>query len=128
MDTRYSEDHYWVRRRPNTDVVTVGLSVFAQQELGEVTFLQLPEIGARVERDQPVCAIESLKSASEIYAPVSGIIESINEDLGDAAGLALLNSDPLGGGWLFSMHMEEPTEFDALLDPEEYSRRTASGE
>ena len=123
MELRYSLDHHWVRRDSETRI-TVGLSDFAQREMGEVAYLELPEVGTRVAAGAAVSAIESLKSAGELYAPVGGTIVARNEELARGGG-RLINSDPLGAGWLFVMEMDDPGEFDTLLSASEYARRTA---
>ena len=123
MELRYSLDHHWVRRDSERRI-TVGLSDFAQREMGEVAYLELPEVGTRVAAGAAVSAIESLKSAGELYAPVGGTIVARNEELAGGGG-RLINSDPLGAGWLFVMEMDDPGEFDTLLSASEYARRTA---
>ena len=123
MELRYSLDHHWVRRDSETRI-TVGLSDFAQREMGEVAYLELPEVGTRVAAGAAVSAIESLKSAGELYAPVGGTIVARNEELARGGG-RLINSDPLGAGWLFVMEMDDPGEFETLLSASEYARRTA---
>lgn len=124
MDLRYSRDHHWVRRdAPGR--VTVGLSDFAQRELGEIAYLELPRVGAQVAAGSAVCAVESLKSAGELYAPVSGTVAACNEQLTAAGGWTLINRDPLGAGWIFAIEMQDPQEFDQLLTAQEYARLTA---
>ncbi|MDE0227720.1 MAG: glycine cleavage system protein GcvH [Spirochaetaceae bacterium] len=123
MELRYSVDHHWVRR-DSEERITVGLSDFAQREMGEVAYLELPEVGTRVAAGAAVSAIESLKSAGELYAPVAGTIVARNEALA-RGGARLINSDPLGAGWLFVMEMDDPGEFETLLSASEYARRTA---
>ncbi len=123
MELRYSLDHHWVRR-DSAERITVGLSDFAQREMGEVAYLELPEVGTRVAAGAAVSAIESLKSAGELYAPVGGMIVARNEELA-RGGARLINSDPLGAGWLFVMEMDDPGEFESLLSASEYARRTA---
>ena len=122
MELRYSLDHHWVRR-DSKERVTVGLSDFAQREMGEVAYLELPEVGTRVAAGAAVSAIESLKSAGELYAPVGGTIVARNEQLARGGG-RLINSDPLGAGWLFVMEMDDPGEFETLLSASDYELRT----
>ena len=125
MELRYSHDHHWVRRdAPGR--VTVGLSDFAQRELGEIAYLELPRIGLRVAAGTAVCAVESLKSAGELYAPVTGTVVDRNEKLAADGGQTRINRDPLGAGWIFVMEMDEPAEFDRLLSAAEYARLTAT--
>jgi len=121
----YSRDHAWVRLRGDTAVV--GLSEFARSELGEVTYVELPARGRRVARGEPVCSLGSLKSASDVYAPLSGTVTEANSRLQGEQGCRLLNSDPLGEGWLFALSVEEPAELAELLDPEGYRRYLEEG-
>jgi glycine cleavage system H protein len=109
----YSRDHAWVRAEGNRAVV--GISEFARSELGEVSYVELPAAGRRVQRGEPVCAIDSLKSASD------------NSRLAEESGCALVNNDPLGEGWLFALEMEDPAELAELLDPEGYRRYLEEG-
>jgi glycine cleavage system H protein len=115
---RYSRDHIWVSLQDGK--VRVGISELAQAELGEVTFIELPLVGMQVKKDMPVCAMDSLKSSSEVYAPVSGTIAEVNLRLREEAGL--INRDPLGEGWLFVLEMESSSEYGALMSGEEYAR------
>ena len=121
----YSRDHAWVRVEGNQAVV--GISEFARSELGEVSYVELPATGKRVRRGEPVCSIDSLKSASDIYAPLSGTVAGANHRLAEEAGCALVNDDPLGEGWLFVLEMENPAELDELLDAEGYRRYLEEG-
>jgi len=115
-DLRYSAEHEWVRVDGNT--ATVGITDFAQDSLGDVVFVQLPEQGAQVAAAASVSEIESTKSVSDIYTPVSGTITSVNERLGDRP--ELVNQDPYGEGWIFTVEMSDPAELDALLDSGAY--------
>ena len=124
MKLRYSHDHHWVRR-DTPERVTVGLSDFAQRELGEIAYLELPRVGTRVAAGSAVCAVESLKSAGELYAPVTGTVVAHNADLA-GGGQTLINRDPLGAGWIFVMEMHDPAEFEALLSATDYARLIAS--
>jgi glycine cleavage system H protein len=121
----YSRDHAWVRVEGNRAVV--GISEFARTELGEVSYVELPPAGKRVGRGEVVCSIDSLKSASEIYAPLSGAVAGANSRLAEEEGCALVNEDPLGEGWLFVLEMENPAELADLLDPEGYRRYLEEG-
>jgi glycine cleavage system H protein len=121
----YSKDHEWVLRENN--LATVGVSEFAQSELGEIAFVELPEIGTAVKQGEAVCSIDSLKSTSEIYAPVSGIVSRVNEALSEEKNSTIINTDPLGRGWLFVLEMSNPEELDSLLTQEAYKRYLESG-
>jgi glycine cleavage system H protein len=124
-DYLYSKDHEWVLRDDNR--ATVGISDFAQSELGEIAFVELPEVGRHVQRGEAVCSIDSLKSTSEIYAPVSGAVIRINESLSDEKSCGIINKDPLGRGWLFVLEMSDPDEIEGLLTREAYDRYLESG-
>jgi len=114
----YSKDHEWVLQQDGR--AKVGISEFAQSELGDISFVELPEVGRQVNRGEAVCSIDSLKSTSEIYAPVSGTILEVNERLADEQACAIINSDPLGQGWLFVLEMSDPKEIEELLTRPEY--------
>ena len=124
-DYLYSKDHEWVLEENNR--VKVGISQFAQSELGEIAFVELPEIGKPVKRGEAVCSIDSLKSTSEIYAPVSGTVVGINESLSAEDSCGLINTDPLGRGWLFILEMSNPEQLEELLTPKAYERYLESG-
>ena len=121
----YSRDHAWVRVEGRRAVV--GISEFARSELGEVSYVELPPPGKRVLRGEVVCSIDSLKSASDLYAPVSGTVAEVNSLLQDERGCELVNSDPLGQGWLFALTVEDPGELGDLLSAEGYRRFLEEG-
>lgn len=100
----------------------VGLSAFAQAELGDIAWVELPPMGRHVQRGEAACSIESLKSAGEVYAPVSGTVVEVNPVLADERGCGTVNRDPLGEGWLFALRPDDPAELDALMSAEEYGR------
>lgn len=117
MNTLYSKDHVWLRR--DTDSVRIGLSDFAQEELGEIVFVETPENGTYVKKGEPICSIDALKSTSDIYAPISGTVIEVNTNLSQD-NAKIINSDPLGEGWLCRMSIEDEAELDELLSEEEY--------
>lgn len=121
----YSKDHEWVLQEDN--LATVGISEFAQEELGEIAFVELPELGTVAKQGEAVCSIDSLKSTSEIYAPVSGTVVRINDSLSDEKSCAVINTDPLGRGWLFVLKMSNTAELAGLLTREAYERYLESG-
>jgi glycine cleavage system H protein len=121
----YSRDHAWVRVEGKRAVV--GISEFARCELGEVSYVELPATGKRVARGEVVCSLDSLKSASDLYAPLSGTVTQANLELAGDAGCALLNNDPLGRGWLFSLTIEDSAELAELLSAEGYRRYLEEG-
>lgn len=118
MNERYSKDHVWIRKEG--DAFRVGLSIFAQKELGEIVFVELPQVGKRVQQGDAVCSIDSLKSTSDIYAPASGTIVATNPLTGQE-NAAIVNKDPLGAGWLFSMSLDDPSQLDGLMSEDEYT-------
>ena len=119
-DLRYSTDHEWIRR--DGDVVTIGITDYAQDALGDVVFVEAPELGQVVAATDTFTEVESTKSVSDIYAPVSGTITAINDALESQP--ELLNSDPYGAGWICSITMSDPEQFDALLDAAAYRTLT----
>ena len=121
----YTKDHTWIRQEGAS--LRVGLSDFAQGQLGEIAFVELPESGREVEQGEAVCSIDSLKSTSEIYAPVSGTIAEVNRALESEEHCGLVNNDPLGGGWLFAIEPRDRRELDSLLSQSEYERYISEG-
>jgi glycine cleavage system H protein len=120
-DLRYSKDHEWARREGDT--VRVGITDYAQDALGDVVYVDPPKVGDRVEAGDAVGEVESTKSVSEIYAPVTGTVVAINGEV--AATPETLNSDPYGSGWICEIRLEEESSFDALLTPAQYGELTA---
>ena len=119
-DLRYSSDHEWIRRDGN--VVTIGITDYAQDALGDVVFVEQAEVGQQVAASDTFTEVESTKSVSDIYAPVSGTITEINTVLEEQP--ELLNNDPYGDGWICRIEMSDPTQFDALLDATAYRQLT----
>ena len=113
---RYSSDHEWVSR--DGDVVRVGITDYAQDALGDVVFVQIPTVGTTVAAGDTFGEVESTKSVSDVYAPVTGLVLEVNEGLADAP--QSLNDDPYGDGWICTIQMTEPAQFDALLDAGAY--------
>ncbi len=118
----YTKDHEWALKEGSR--VRVGISDFAQSELGDIAYVELPEIGTKVKQDDPVCSIDSLKSSSEIFAPVSGTIAETNEKLKNEENCEIINKDPLGEGWIFVIEMENPDELESLMNEKEYKKLT----
>ena len=119
-ELRYSSDHEWVRRDGNT--VTIGITEYAQDALGDVVFVEIPEQGVGVSSGDSFTEVESTKSVSDIYAPVSGTIAAVNDALENQP--ELLNSDPYGEGWICSIEMSDPSEFASLMDADSYRALT----
>jgi glycine cleavage system H protein len=118
---RYRDSHEWID--PTQSPSPVGITDHAQAELTDVVFVDPPKVGAQVTAGQQVCVIESVKAASDIYAPVAGEIVAINEALGSDPGL--LNRDPYAGGWIFKINPSSSAEFDALMDAGAYGKHIA---
>ena len=117
-DLKYTSDHEWIR--VEGDVVVVGITHFAQDALGDVVFVDLPEVGAAVAAGDTIGEVESTKSVSDIYSPVSGEITAINEDLEDEDNLTRVNEDPYSGGWMFKIKLSNASELDGLMDAAAY--------
>lgn len=121
---RYSKEHEWVRVEDDTCVL--GITHFAQEELGEVVFVELPDVGDSFEADDEIGTIESVKAVAEVYTPVAGEIVEVNEDLTDTP--ELLNEDPHDKGWLVKIRLASKDGLDALMDAAAYEEFAASGE
>ena len=115
-DLKYTKSHEWVRVAGDT--ATIGISDHAQQELTDIVFVELPEAGRRVKTGEACAVVESVKTASDIYAPLSGEITESNKTVADEPALA--NSDPYGQGWFFKIKLASPDELKSLLSPEQY--------
>jgi glycine cleavage system H protein len=115
-DLRYSQDHEWARLEGGR--VRVGITDYAQDALGDVVFVQVPERGSQVKAGESFSEVESTKSVSDIYAPVSGTIVEVNADLADAP--ERINEDPYGEGWICVIELSDTAEYDGLLDAEGY--------
>jgi glycine cleavage system H protein len=113
-DLRYASSHEWLRSDG-----TVGITDHAQAELTDVVYVELPKVGAEVKAGAQVCVVESVKAASDIYAPASGTVLAINHDL--ASNPALLNTDPYGTGWIFRLQLTQPEEGNSLKSAAEYT-------
>ncbi len=119
-DLRYSTDHEWVRR--HGDTARIGITDYAQDALGDVVFVQLPDLGTTVTAGERCSEVESTKSVSDIYAPVSGTVTAVNETL--ESDPALINTDPYGEGWIYEVQMSDPDQLDQLLDAAAYRQLT----
>ena len=121
MTIKYTKDHEWVLLEG--DVATVGITNHAQEQLGDVVFVDLPEAGDSFEAGDDVCVVESVKAASDIYAPIGGEIVEANDDLD--ANPALINASPAGDGWIFKLKVSDPSEMDDLMDEAAYNDHIA---
>ena len=116
-DIRYTKEHEWVK--VDGDVATVGISPYAQEQLGDVVFVELPEVGKKVEKGKEMAVVESVKAASEVYAPISGTVVARNDRLKDKP--ELVNGEPYGEGWLIEIEPADPSAGGDLLDAEGYA-------
>ncbi len=122
-DLRYLESHEWVRENDD-GTLTVGITEFAQEQLGDVVFVETPEIDLECEAQQPIAVVESVKAASDIYSPVAGKIVDTNAALGDTP--ELVNTSPYEDGWLYKIQPNDGTEYDTLMDAEGYESIVSS--
>ena len=122
-EIKYTKDHQWIRLEDNGNAV-VGITDYAQQQLGDVVFVELPTVGAEVARDAQLALVESVKSAGEVMSPVSGTVIEINAGLNDEPGT--INSDPTGAGWFFKLKLSAPAELETLLDEPAYQALLAT--
>ena len=122
MTIKYTEDHEWLKI--DGDVATVGITHHAQDALGDVVFVDLPEVGALFAQKETAGVVESVKAAADVYMPVAGEVTEVNETL--RADPSLANSDPLGAGWFFKVKMSDASQLDALMDDTTYSAFSAN--
>jgi glycine cleavage system H protein len=113
---RYTEEHEWLR--PDGDTVVVGITAHASEQLGDVVFVDLPQVGRKVAKGDEICVIESVKAASDILAPLDGEIVAVNDKL--TAEPALVNEDPMGAAWFFKIKATDPSAVDAYMDEAAY--------
>jgi glycine cleavage system H protein len=124
MTVKYTKDHEWVRSEGDA-LATVGITVHAQEALGDVVFVDLPEVGSTHAQGAVAGVVESVKAAADVFMPVSGEIVEVNEAL--RTDPALANSDPLAAGWFFKVRLSDPAQIDALLDAGDYDAFAAQG-
>ena len=118
---KFTKDHEWIRIEGETAVV--GITDYAQQQLGDVVFVELPDVGKTLERGKDAAVVESVKAASEVYAPVDGEVTEINKLLQDQPDT--VNSDPQGDGWFFKVKLADTAQLDALMNETEYNNMIA---
>jgi glycine cleavage system H protein len=121
MSVRFTREHEWIRVEGEFGVV--GITDYAQHQLGDIVFVELPEVGAAVTQGAQSSVVESVKAASEVYAPASGEVTEVNTALGDEPGR--VNEDALGGGWFYKIRLADPAELDALMDAQAYDNYLA---
>lgn len=117
MTTKFTADHEWINIEDH-DAAVVGITLHAQDALGDVVFVDLPEVGKTYNKGEIAGVVESVKAAADIYMPVTGEVVEVNEEL--RANPALANTDPMGNGWFFKVHVTKMGEFDQLMDPPAY--------
>jgi len=117
MTVKFTKEHEWVRIEGSTAVI--GISDYAQQQLGDVVYVELPEIGRKLEQGKEAAVVESVKAASEVYAPLTGEVTAANNEL--TAEPARVNSEPLDGGWFFKMTIADPKQLDQLMSEAQYA-------
>ncbi len=120
-ELKYSKEHEWVKVEGGEAVI--GITYHAQEQLGDVVYVELPSVGQQVEQFKTFGVVESVKAASDLYAPVSGEVVAINGDLSKSP--EKVNEEPYGAGWMIRVRMKDPSELNKLLDAEEYERETA---
>jgi glycine cleavage system H protein len=116
MSTRYTRDHEWIRL--DGDLATVGITDYAQEQLGDIVFIELPEIGRTLDKGAEAAVVESVKAASEIFAPAAGEVVEVNATLADQPGS--VNEDPEGAGWFMKLKLSDKTSLDGLMDGAAY--------
>lgn len=126
VSLRYSRDHEWVETTENSAVVRVGITDFAQEQLGDVVYVDLPEVGDKTTAGESCGEVESTKSVSDLIAPVSGSITEVNEGLDDTP--ETVNTSPFQDGWMYLVELSDPEQVEALLDSEQYQELIQSEE
>lgn len=122
MSTRYTKDHEWIRL--DGDVATVGITEHAQSQLGDIVYVELPEIGKKIEKGGDAAVVESVKAASDVYAPASGEVVAVNQSLDGAPGS--INEEAEGKGWFFRLKLTAPEELDELMTDQQYKEFLAT--
>jgi glycine cleavage system H protein len=120
-NVRFTSDHEWVRIED--DIGVVGITDYAQEQLGDIVFVELPEVGSRLAKGAEAAVVESVKAASEVYAPVNGEVVAINEELADEPGK--VNADAMGEGWFFKIRFADPEELEELMNSAAYKELVA---
>ena len=123
-DRRYSESHEWVKMEG--DLAVIGISDYAQDQLGDVVFVELPEVGTILEAGKTFGVVESVKAASDVFAPISGKVEVVNEELKNSP--EMVNKDSLGSGWVIKVRPSNPADMNKLLDAAAYQKKIEAGE
>ena len=121
-EIRFTEDHEWAQKEG--DVITVGITDYAQSQLGDIVYVELPDVGRTVDQGEETAVVESVKAAGDVKSPVTGEIVEVNDVLNDEP--ELVNQDPVNEGWFFKIKMMEPDQFDALQDSDSYDKLVES--
>jgi glycine cleavage system H protein len=119
-DLLFTEEHEWVRKTEDSDVVEIGITDYAQGELGDVVFVELPKVGTKFGMHDVFGTIEAVKAVSELFSPLAGEVSAVNDTLEREPGV--VNSDPYGDGWMLRMRLASTADLDQLLGPEEYAK------
>jgi glycine cleavage system H protein len=120
-NAKYTKDHEWIRPESGTGIV--GITEYAQGELGDVVFVELPEIGRQLRAGEPFGTVEAVKAVSDLYSPVTGTVKDVNKEIQDSP--ELVNKEPYERGWMIKISIDKPAELDALLDAEAYKKLVA---
>lgn len=123
-DRKYAQSHEWVKMEG--DLAVIGISDYAQDQLGDVVFVELPSVGTAVEGGKAFGVVESVKAASDLFSPVSGKVEATNDKLAESP--ELVNKDPLGEGWIIKVRLSNPNQLESLLDAATYQKKIEAGE
>ncbi|MFV1974953.1 MAG: glycine cleavage system protein GcvH [Candidatus Scalindua sp.] len=118
IDRKYTKEHEWIKI--DGDIATVGITDFAQDQLTDVVFVELPDVGKQIEQNGNLCVVESIKSVSEVFSPISGEIVEVNKALENSP--ELVNNEPFEGGWIAKLKVKNEAELDQLMTPEEYNK------
>lgn len=124
MTKHYTKEHEWISAEAGE--ATVGISGYAQEQLGDIVFVELPEVGKQLSKGDIAAVVESVKAASEVYAPVSGEVVAVNDGLGDDPGL--VNREAEAGAWFFKLKLSDPSELDGLMDGDAYQSHLADAD
>ncbi len=119
MTVKYTPDHEWIQLEDH-EYAVVGITLHAQDALGDVVFVDLPEVGKAYQKGEVAGVVESVKAAADVYMPITGEVTEVNEDL--RADPSMANKDPMGGGWFFKILIKDMAEFDVLMDEPDYSK------
>ncbi len=118
QDVKFAKTHEWARLEANSSIITVGISDYAVERLGDIVFIELPEVGTSLTRESPFGVIESVKAAVDLIAPVSGQVTQVNQDLSQQ--FDVLSNDPFGQAWMIKIEASDPNQFNALMSPSDY--------